>query len=453
MGACHSEQLNNGPADDISIRSHRSTGRSPLNSPRAKSQTRKITNQLDLAQLITEQNGLISKHYKFDSIVLYKVTDAEIHRAKYFQNQADYFVKQARYAQMTEKGRSRALQELNLVKSLEHPSLIRLNEFFKNDKAVFFVFENVRGNSIIEFFTQQKNLYNDQVISRVFRELMLALRYLHSKKVIHRNIRPGNLFFDGMVLKIIDFSFAVKMDNSKLIKIDSLVEDFIFIPPEGFTNNYDEKSDIWTCGVILHLLLTGSLPFEATTVADLKIEFKVFEKQGFSDSQISTISKNGMDLVTQMLTYNPDKRPSADEILKHIWFQKSMNKDIGEDAIKKLGANFKMLKFKDEFQRILFFIFVSIYGGQSEDLKIRDAFRKFDKDDDANVDLGEFSLILKSINPSITDDEIYHLFSDLDLNGNGSISYKEFQAAMVNESNILTDANIELFFQKFDEVL
>lgn len=140
--------------------------------------------------------------------------------------------------------------------------VLNYQEIYEDKDYLYLVCEYMRGGELYDAMVLRGN-YNEKDAAFIIKQMLQALAYLHSKNIVHRNIRAGNILFDDpkrLNLKLIDFDFAgIKPAGENFF----LKEDGnpMFEAPEVIQNNYDEKSDIWSVGVMLYYLVSGLLPF------------------------------------------------------------------------------------------------------------------------------------------------------------------------------------------------
>lgn len=155
-------------------------------------------------------------------------------------------------------------------------------------------------------------------------QLMSAVKYAHNLNIVHRDIKAENILLDLMpgdrfIVKLIDWGFSCLIDPQRIRKLHRSCGTLIYIAPEVLNQDYDEKADIWSCGIVLYILLSGSPPFEGKykdIISGVKKGQYNFKYQVWQD-----ISEEAKDLVRKMLSINPEKRPAAREVLDFPWFQ------------------------------------------------------------------------------------------------------------------------------------
>ncbi|CAD8179524.1 unnamed protein product [Paramecium octaurelia] len=212
---------------------------------------------------------------------------------------------------------------------LSHPNLIKVKELYINQ-------QNGYSYQIMEL-CQYPNLENQiaklnlNEIKTVMRELLNGLVYMHQQKVCHRDIKPDNILFDGLNVKILDFGVSKRYYiKQKYIDMWTPTGTQFYCAPEIYTKvSYTYKVDMWAVGVILYQLLTKQLPFQDETAHGT---IELICKAQFKDH--SALDKVSKDLLSRLLQIDPKKRLNAAEALQHIWFQnKEMIQQCMDDMI------------------------------------------------------------------------------------------------------------------------
>jgi len=182
---------------------------------------------------------------------------------------------------------------------------------------------------------------------------MSAVYYSHNKGICHRDLKPENILLDITTdgrynIKIIDWGTAKNFKDGEY-----LTEKFgtpYYIAPEVLRKEYNEKCDIWSSGVILYILLSGTPPFNGRNDKEImEAVYKgEFEMKGEEWDAVSTEAK---DLISQMLTFDFKKRPSAKEVLDHKWFKLALEKtEVNKEAMSHNLKNLKNFRAEQKLQ-------------------------------------------------------------------------------------------------------
>ena len=211
---------------------------------------------------------------------------------------------------------SRILREIEILKTLNHPNIIKFKEVISTNKHIYIIMEYIDDN--LSNYVLRKRLLSEKKAHHFFCQLISSVEYLHLLGISHRDIKPENILLDtkNYNIKLIDFDLShISKNNSDLLK--TRCGSPCFIPPEIIQGHFykGESSDIWSCGIVLYFMLTGIVPFEADSINVLfmKIVSGVFNIPSF-------ISNDAIDLLKQMIKVDPCKRISIKNIKMHPFY-------------------------------------------------------------------------------------------------------------------------------------
>ncbi|ORZ38998.1 kinase-like domain-containing protein, partial [Catenaria anguillulae PL171] len=209
---------------------------------------------------------------------------------------------------------ARIQREIRFLKLLHHPHIVKVYEVHETAEQIFIVMEFVQGGELFDYIVSHKRVKEKE--ARAFYRMMLsALHYCHANAVIHRDLKPENLLLDNdKTIKIIDFGFG------NTFKPHGLLETFCGSPfyaaPEMILGKKYEgpEVDMWSVGVILFALLCGHLPFDDENIKEL---YKKIAAGSFTCP--SYLSPSAKHLIQRLITVDPRKRATLDEVLNHAW--------------------------------------------------------------------------------------------------------------------------------------
>ena len=213
--------------------------------------------------------------------------------------------------------------EIDLLRATDHPNIIKLYDIYEDNVFLYLIMEECLGG---EFFdrlarrAKELNMYTEKDAARIFKQLLDAVNYLHAHGVCHRDLKPENILFSTIEeespLKLIDFGLS-KVFNSDHNSMKGAVGTTFYMAPEVITGEYNEKCDVWACGVILYIMLCGKPPFYSRDENELKAKICSM-KYDFSYPEFQNISQEGKDLIASILVAK-EKRPSITEnfVLEH----------------------------------------------------------------------------------------------------------------------------------------
>ncbi|CAN8252510.1 unnamed protein product [Cochlearia groenlandica] len=216
-------------------------------------------------------------------------------------------------------------KEISTLKLINHPNVVQLHEVLVSKAKIYIVLEFITGGKIFEKNVKNEGLREDEA-RRYFQQLIDAVDYCHNRGLYHRNLKPENLLLDAEGnLKVSGFGLSAL---SQQVRGDGLHETPNCAAPEVLNDQgYDgESADVWSCGVILFVLLSGYLPFEDSNLTTLFR--KISAAEFHCPSWISPAAKN---LIVRILDPNPMTRLTITEILEDAWFKKDYKPAVFEE--------------------------------------------------------------------------------------------------------------------------
>ena len=216
------------------------------------------------------------------------------------------------------RAKQKLISEIKIHKSLHHQQVVAFEHYFEDTENVYILLEICQNQSLNELLKRRKRLTEIEVQCYMM-QIIKALKYLHSHRVIHRDLKLGNLFLtDKMELKVGDFGLATKLEFEGERK-RTVCGTPNYIAPEILDGKqgHSYEVDIWSIGVICYTLLIGKPPFETQ---DVKTTYKRIKMNAYTFPDTAIISDAARSLITEILSTDPLKRPSLDQILAHDFF-------------------------------------------------------------------------------------------------------------------------------------
>ena len=278
--------------------------------------------------------------------------------------------------------------------------------------------------------------------------------------IIHRDLKPENILIvdrnrNGYPrVKICDFGTSLMVEKGRVQK--KIVGSSYYIAPEVLKNKYNEKCDIWSCGVILYILLSGKPPF----TGDDDNEVMANVTTGNYDlhcAPFNRISKSAKDLIKKLLIMDKDKRINAQEALNHVWFKEKKAKELynqikDENIIKKLLNNLKQYKRESVIQETALAYLVHNFPQMKDVVNACKLFSQIDVNGDGKVTQKELLKGLKTkIKSPTLEKDVAAIYKNLDMDNNGFIEYEEFVRAAVSKEGFMNDNVLRFAFRYFDK--
>ncbi|RNF06658.1 putative serine/threonine protein kinase [Trypanosoma conorhini] len=207
------------------------------------------------------------------------------------------------------------LREVAVMRSLMHENVIALRDVLESDNHYYLVLEYVPGGELFDKIVKAKR-FDENTARRYFHQLIAGMHYCHSRGFAHRDLKPENLLLDANgTLKISDFGLSNRQQD---VLLETVCGTPNYVAPEVLMERgYNGLSaDIWSCGVVLYVMLAGRLPFEDRNMNALLAKIERGEYQ-----MVRHVSEAVKDLIARMLTVDPKKRITMEGIIAHPWFQ------------------------------------------------------------------------------------------------------------------------------------
>ena len=349
------------------------------------------------------------------------------------------------------------IREINILKTLDHPNIMKVYEYFNNPNCFSIVSELCTGGEL--FKKIEDSHLSENVGKYVMKQLLSAVAFCHKNGIIHRDLKPENILLEEeeeatkeyFTIKVIDFGTSGKIKKGQ--KYNDVIGTPFYIAPEVLKNKYDEKCDIWSCGVILYVMLSGEPPFYGDD--DDEIYKKILtEEVQFNQKEWENISDEAKDLVKKLLKKDYKSRLSAVDALSHPWIQNIDNQKINFIAIETLNeivTNLYKYRAVQILQQASIAFIVHNLISREMTKELRKCFILFDANGDGRLDKDELINGLKMA--ETRDDlerEVDRVMKIIDVDGHGFIEYEEFLRASLDKNKILTPENVKIVFQLFD---
>lgn len=383
-------------------------------------------------------------------------------------------------------------REFDILKNLDHPNIIRIYEMFEDSKYIYITEDLCRGGDLLDRVLEQKRL-GEPMTAHIMRQVLSAVHYLHNHGVVHRDIKPENFLFvsrDIMSpLKLIDFGLSKKVFDSRHttreegsksnvehrlgpmanIVVTPKVGTPVYMAPEitnGSLSQYTKEVDVWSCGILAHVVLTGRFP-GTLLYSDPEQYFKLW-------GSMNGLSPETSDFVHKMVKLDPAARASLASLLSDPWLNKShelrfsarpaptlkliaksnrrststlnlsessTGDDIygrlvrysGESALKRVALNAIARDMTDD-----------------EIMSMREAFMRFDRNNDGVLTVAELVEGLATC-PASDREKMAQIFESIDVDSSGEIDYTEFIAACLSRRKYARRDVLWRAFQKFDK--
>ena len=331
-------------------------------------------------------------------------------------------------------------REIDILIKADHPNIIKLYEIFESARSIYLIMEECKGGEVFDRILehiQNRHMYSEKHAANIFQQIISAIEYCHNNNICHRDLKPENLLYlnegseEDNPIKVIDFGLSQVISPDK--KLKTKVGTAYYVSPEILKGSYNEKCDIWSAGVILYVLLSGSPPFNGRN--DNEIYQNIVKMQfEFPEKKWSNISDEAKDLITHMIAPE-EERYNARQVLDHPWFQNINNSNL-------LSLSFDPIFLKDYAESTLLkkmtLVLIASRLDENEIEDLRKIFEALNTNRDGQISCKELKQgLIQMKSNKINEDEICDLFKKIDVGNTGKIDYTEFLAATLQKQSYL----------------
>jgi len=353
--------------------------------------------------------------------------------------------------------------EVEVLSTLDHPHIVRTLETFENREMMYLVMEYCSGGDL----WKRINNLTERDVANIMSQVLSAVAFCHQHKVVHRDIKLENVLYEtdavDAPVKLIDFGLSQMYKRARdeyTMKLQ--VGTAYTLSPELIEGEYNEKTDVWSCGVVAYMLLSkGSRPFDAPEKKDVpsKIKEGAYTMDG---PEWDGVSEQAQEFVASLMEYDTEKRLLAEEALQSPWLQQNIKDSQQHEELQPLdepepevmeSVQEALLHVGEEPQLKRLAKMIIAHCAPAHKLQDpRQAFEAFDNTHDGTISYREFQQTLSETKWDLSNQQIREIFSELDQNETGVINYTEFLSATLETTTetIIDNELIEEAFEKLD---
>uniref|UniRef100_A0A7S2A6B0 Calmodulin n=1 Tax=Ditylum brightwellii TaxID=49249 RepID=A0A7S2A6B0_9STRA len=364
----------------------------------------------------------------------------------------------------TKEGLQQLREEIFIMCQLDHPNIVKLEEVYESQKEIYLVQELCLGGELFDRLDDQPDYhYTEGQCARLVKQMLCAVRYIHSKGIIHRDLKLENFLFSDTTqdaaLKMIDFGLSKHFTFGEVM--DEAVGTPYTVAPEVIKSCYDERCDVWGIGVITFLLLSGESPFGGCDGVEPLSMVKNNILRGhvrFEPEDIWVdVSDQAKQFILKLLVTDPNQRPTAREAQTSSWLQHWAHKDMKHEdnklspSVVKALVNFK--GYGDMRKLLCELLSFTLLPDQIAEL--RKEFEKMDTDGSGEISLSVLKEVLMGNASSgtlggITEEEVEDIFNAMRVRKSATkINWHDFISAGISQCKV-DERNIRLAFDRLD---
>jgi len=397
--------------------------------------------------------------------------------------------------QHIEKGQEKQLfEEIEILRKLEHPNIMKIYEYFIDQKYIYIISEFLDEGDLLGKL-KKLNSMSELVVKFLMSQILDAVAYLHANRVFHGDIKLENIMLyktsrkrkkrfttinrdlnsnrnlekqlennsqsnseyieemSNYEIKLIDFGCSKYLTKKRHNSLSGIVGTSMYCSPEVVKNLYDEKSDEWSCGILMYILLTGNVPFEGETEIEIFDNIKKYNIN-FNTGELKNVSNNCMNLLKRLLDPKKKNRITAFEALKHPFFTDKLNPMKILTQHKDLNILKKFLQL-ERYPSILHKVVVAYlcfnFIDIEEEKKLSELFRFLDQKNRNKLDYEDFRIGFIEANIIVSHDDLKKFMKLLDTDGSKLIEYQEFLRALCDKDMLFKDENLKAVFNVIDK--
>jgi calcium-dependent protein kinase len=342
-------------------------------------------------------------------------------------------------------------REMAILKKMDHQNIVKLVETFEDQRSIHLVFEFCAGGLLMDRICAEQK-FSERDAAVLMKQILSAVFFMHQNGVCHRGLTLDKFMFQNeapmaeSVLKLVNFDSACFFEEGTFLqeKVSTKCSSFA---PEVSDGRYNEKCDLWSCGVMLFMLLSGRPPFSGNTEKEVrkKVQRADFD---FDKKYWSRVSEDAQSLIRKMLKVRVQDRISAKEALQHAWILEMAPKATSSVNLEFLN-DLKSLRSASKLKKVALQVMV-VQFNQNQIGDLRNIFNALDENGDGMLTMKEIREGLMRAGLQDITTALQQSLEDIDLDGSGLIDYSEFLAAALEKKHYLQEDACWNAFKFFD---
>merc|ERR1719281_1423460 len=304
------------------------------------------------------------------------------------------------------------------MKIMDHPNIIKLHETFEDHRNIYLIMELCTGGELFDRIIEAGHFTEVQA-AILMQQMVRAIFYMHENHVCHRDLKPENFIFmtkdpiEKSILKIIDFGLSCSFKSDQVLTTKAGTP--YYVAPQVLAGKYDHMSDLWSCGVIMYVLLCGYPPFFGETDSEVlsKVRLGSFS---FNATDWKNVSEDAKNLIRMLLKMNPRDRYTAEQTLNHEWIKNKAPAAKNVSLQSGFVDNLRGFRSQNKLKKAA----LQIIAGQLNDDQIkalRETFMALDANGDGKLTINEMKDGIKKAGLKEIPPDLQQIMQGVDADG------------------------------------
>mmetsp|Transcript_28189 Transcript_28189/g.80059 ORF Transcript_28189/g.80059 Transcript_28189/m.80059 type:complete len:545 (+) Transcript_28189:154-1788(+) len=405
---------------------------------------------INTARFILSNPGRVQDMYTMDEAKLGEGTFGFVSKATHRATKKVRAVKTVSKANM--KNLAKFRREIEIMKMMDHPNIIKLYESFEDHRNIYLVMELCAGGELFDKIIESGHFTEVQAAT-LMQQIVRAIYYMHENHVCHRDLKPENFLFmtkdpiEKNLIKIIDFGLSCQFEAGQVLTTKAGTP--YYVAPQVLAGKYDQLSDMWSVGVIMYVMLCGYPPFFGETDAEVLAKVRL-GNFSFNAADWKNVSEDAKNLIRMLLKMNPRDRYTAEQALNHEWIKNKAPKAQNVSLQSNFVDNLRGFRSQNKLKKAALHI---IAGQLNEDQikALRETFIALDNNGDGLLTAAEMKEGLAKAGLKDIPIDLQQILEDVDSDGSGVIDYTEFLAATLDKRAYLKEDVCWSAFRLFDK--
>lgn len=281
----------------------------------------RLSSKSSTSSIVSDNPSNIKEFYELEKKTIAEGSYGSMRKAKHKRTNEERAVRTTSKAKM--ENIEPFKREIQIMNKLDHPNIIKLYDTFEDSRNLYLIIELGVGGDLFDKVIEAGH-FTELQAAILMQQITRALYYMHSVQVCHRDLKPESFLFmtkdpiEKNTLKIFDFNLSCRFEPGQVLTTKSTTA--YYIAPQVLAGSYDYLSDMWSCGVIMYLMICGYPPFFGETDAEVlsKIQTGIYS---FNPSCWKSVSEDAKNLIRLLLKMDPKQRYTAQQTLSHTWIR------------------------------------------------------------------------------------------------------------------------------------